>query len=135
MIKVHEYSVVLNSDTGVHRVTTWATSADAAINNVRLAALAPLAAVKAVYRNDVTPKVDGKCGSPLGRANCKGFGINRNRASYSVHRVRVDRVGYDKGGAYWGLGLPVYAVQDGAGNIAYVRAETERAAINIAGNF
>jgi hypothetical protein len=40
-----------------------------------------------------------------------------------LHRVYLDSGGYDKGGAYWGIGLPLYYAEDQAGRFRYLRAE------------
>ena len=46
----------------------------------------------------------------------------------SLTRVRLDQGGYDKGGAYWGTGTPLWCAEDPEGNIAYLRAATREAA-------
>jgi hypothetical protein len=46
-----------------------------------------------------------------------------------ARRVRLDRGGYDSGGAYWGTGAPLYRVFDEGGNFEdFVRAPSSVAA-------
>lgn len=72
------------------------------------------------------PRVNARHGAPMGRA--------RDRAPVPGEplravRVTLDPEGYDAGGAYWGLGAPLWRVlgADGA-TVAYVRAPDARAA-------
>ncbi len=46
----------------------------------------------------------------------------------SLQRVRLDSGGYDKGGAYWGTGTPLWYAEDQDGNNKYFRAPTREAA-------
>lgn len=39
-----------------------------------------------------------------------------------IHRVPIDQGGYDSGGAYWGLGKPLFCVSDEEGRTSYLRA-------------
>lgn len=61
------------------------------------------------------PRVNSEYGAPMGR---HGQLHPANEAKVRVSRVRLDRGGYDSGGAYWGLGKPLYWVRsdDGAVN-------------------
>jgi hypothetical protein len=43
-------------------------------------------------------------------------------------RVRINAGGYDNGGAYWGLGAPLWYVQDQDGNSQFFRAGSREAA-------
>ena len=60
-------------------------------------------------------------------------------ATWQIERVRIDRGGYDQGGAYWGLGAPLWWATDGANDVyfrardrataqAHIRAEFDREA-------
>lgn len=50
------------------------------------------------------PDVSSRFGAPMGRAERHGGGTHK----VSLRRVRVNRGGYDAGGAYWGIGQPLY---------------------------
>lgn len=39
-----------------------------------------------------------------------------------LRRVRLNSGGYDAGGAYWGLGIPLFCAQDQGGNTLMFRA-------------
>lgn len=66
----------------------------------------------------ITP-VSTKYGAPMGRAN-KGKEpititsgrnnriVKKNQTKVYQKRVRLDYGGYDSGGAYWGIGSPLY---------------------------
>ena len=49
-------------------------------------------------------------------------------AKLHLRRVRLDQGGYDRGGAYWGLGEPIYCAWDGEGRTRYLRARDRQAA-------
>ena len=78
------------------------------------------------------PPVSSRYGSPMGRRGdnpAKLQGVKRLHA-----RRQGGRDGYDKGGAYWGLPSNVWSVWariDGAVCVAYVRAPSRDAAINM----
>jgi|SRR5690606_27260087 len=50
--------------------------------------------------------VSCKYGAPIGRQECKGDPDAPYR--FRVFRVHLDADGYDDGGAYWGIGRPLY---------------------------
>ncbi len=57
-----------------------------------------------------TPPVSAKYGAPMGRAG-RGEGeyeLTANAKPVYLVRCKLDRGGYDSGGAYWGLGEPLY---------------------------
>lgn len=56
------------------------------------------------------PQVDTRFGAPMGRATWPLKGDIPPR-SLSLFRVRIDAGGYDDGGAYWGLGAPLYCLR------------------------
>lgn len=71
--------------------------------------------------------VSGRYGAPMGRAEWREPPTKPH--SVRVFRVRLDSGGYDDGGAYWGLGKPLYCATDGAGYRMFTRAETRMHAI------
>lgn len=72
---------------------------------------------------------------PNGERICRGAMMGRRSirpaspASAKLHleRVRLDAGGYDKGGAYWGFGSPLYCAH-GEGVTLFVRANGREAA-------
>ena len=50
-------------------------------------------------------KVDCRYGAPMGR---HGQTSEIEGGRYYLQRVRLDSGGYDAGGAYWGIGQPLY---------------------------
>ena len=64
----------------------------------------------------VLPKLSCKYGAPLGRSN--------QDVSGKCHLQRVTLIdgGYDQGGAYWGIGLPLYVAQDKEGHLFFLHA-------------
>lgn len=67
--------------------------------------------------------VNSKFGAPMGRLI---FGQSSDCFDkIRLFRVRLDSGGYDDGGAYWGLGKPLYCAQDdGDFYRRFVRAES-----------
>ena len=66
---------------------------------------------------------------------CNQYGASMGRRnSYTLigkchlQRVPLDSGGYDPGGAYWGIGEPLYVAQDSYGNWFFLRAATRDAA-------
>lgn len=47
----------------------------------------------------------------------------------NLYRVAIDKGGYDKGGAYWGIGKPLYCVHTD-GFQAFQRADTKQEAMD-----
>lgn len=66
-------------------------------------------------------------GAPLGRvpADCPE---PDKAARVYASRVRLNSGGYDSGGAYWGIGAPLYYVEQG-GRESWIRAADRAAAI------
>lgn len=62
-------------------------------------------------KHNPTPRVNCARGAPMGRhgkaQDCQG--------KVSLRRIPLDSGGYDPGGAYWGLGQPLYWVGDESG--------------------
>lgn len=53
-----------------------------------------------------TPNVNSKYGAPMGRPN-SGHGAEPT-TKFEVKLVPINSGGYDRGGAYWGIGRPLY---------------------------
>src|SRR5688572_29913589 len=68
-------------------------------------------------------KVSCKYGAPMGRSgSLLGSGVVR------LQRVPLDSGGYDRGGAYWGSGEPLWVAFDDEGGEKYLRAPSRKAA-------
>lgn len=81
-----------------------------------------------------TPRVDGKYGAPMGRRsdNLSGL-IVEPHEKVTLRRVPINSGGYDSGGAYWGLGAPLYwwcVTQEGEESSGFLRACSRAAAKN-----
>ena len=70
-------------------------------------------------------KLNCQPGAPMGRANARLEGKCR------LQRVHFIDGAYDNGGAYWGMGLPLYVAEDCEGNQAFVRAKNREEAKKI----
>lgn len=67
------------------------------------------------------PKVNCRYGAPMGRRETHYTGIDNPK--FSLQRIRLDSGGYDSGGAYWGIGTPLYWYQSTDGFIeGFLRA-------------
>lgn len=62
--------------------------------------------------------VNARYGAPMGRYT----GPDVLAGKVNLGRVRLDSGGYDPGGAYWGIGAPLYYAFDEDGNSQYLRA-------------
>ena len=75
------------------------------------------------------PGVNCKYGAPMGRADqptpYSGYRAIPDMAhKFSLQRVRINSGGYDEGGAYWGLGQPLYWAMNENGTIErFLRAK------------
>lgn len=69
----------------------------------------------------VLPDVSVKYGAPMGRGSIIEYPTHGSPLLY-LRRVPLDSGGYDSGGAYWGLGDPLYV----AFNDEYVERGCER---------
>lgn len=65
-----------------------------------------------------TPEVSYRYGAPMGRP----YGMVDYGLPLYLRRIRINSGGYDDGGAYWGLGAPLYAYGSGDGDWKYLRA-------------
>lgn len=68
------------------------------------------------------PEVGSRYGAPMGRAD-----DGKPAATATLRRVGLDAAGYDTGGAYWGLGDPLWQWDDGSAS-GYFRAPDVAAA-------
>ena len=76
---------------------------------------------------NLTPAVNARYGAPLGRPDAGGI-PDEPRKLY-LARVYLDSQGYDDGGAYWGIGAPLYAAFDDNQDFRrYFRARNREAA-------
>lgn len=80
----------------------------------------------------VLPTVPGKYGAPMGRASY----VRETQTGWPIkcrlQRIALDSGGYDTGGAYCGLGLPIYCAQTHDDSFfATVRAHSRREAAMI----
>lgn len=83
---------------------------------------------------DFLPNVLTARGAPMGR-HSYGIAENCEPRSVRLFRVPLDSGGYDRGGAYWGLGEPLYMATDGGEYRAFTRAASRfyaMAALDIA---
>jgi hypothetical protein len=69
--------------------------------------------------------VSSKYGAPMGRREYNGAPQNKIR----VFRVRIDAGGYDDGGAYWGIGKPLFCATDSADFRQFIRADSRLSAV------
>lgn len=67
--------------------------------------------------NPAHRKVNCTYGAPMGR-----HGNGQIDGKVHLQRVRLDSGGYDPGGAYWGIGKPLYVAFDNDGGEYYFRA-------------
>lgn len=76
---------------------------------------------------NMTPTMDCTFGAPMGRWEKKGEPTEGTR--FYLRRIRLDNGGYDSGGAYWGVGAPLYGYESQDGEVyGYLRAEDREAA-------
>lgn len=65
------------------------------------------------------PAVEAHFGAPMGRTRGDSKVPSRRTRLF---RVRLNSGGYDDGGAYWGIGLPLYCATDDLDYIQFLRA-------------
>lgn len=86
-----------------------------------------------------TPEVSCKYGAPMGRSSHRTFtdksgqtfllDVNENAKPFRLMRCPLDNGGYDQGGAYWGLGEPLYYYEGPLSDISgYIRGRTRELA-------
>ena len=71
-------------------------------------------------------------GAAMGRISSRSLPCTPG-AKFSVTKMKLDSGGYDKGGAYWGIGGPLYRAYSEEGNgeetqECFIRAENRNAA-------
>lgn len=71
--------------------------------------------------------VPSKYGAPMGRPSY-GIAENCEPRSVSLFLVRLDRGGYDDGGAYWGHGAPIWCARTDDGTLFQTVRAPDRAA-------
>lgn len=69
------------------------------------------------------PDVVSTYGAPMGRPS-----YGQPIAKCRLFRVRIDSGGYDDGGAYWGIGAPLYCATDEVDFYQFTRAIDRSAA-------
>ncbi len=73
--------------------------------------------------------VSSRYGAPMGR-HADGSIETQVLRFIRLFRVRINSGGYDDGGAYWGLGEPLFCAIDDDGNRQFTRAHSrEKAAL------
>lgn len=76
---------------------------------------------------DPTPPVNCRYGAPMGRHTGANY-LDTDAGPLYLRRVPLDSGGYDRGGAYWGCGQPLWYVADQDGNARFLRAASRDAA-------
>lgn len=76
--------------------------------------------------------VNCRYGAPMGRSE-DGYLETDLRRFVRLFRVRIDSGGYDDGGAYWGIGEPLWCAIDDDGNRQFTRATSRAKAALILG--
>lgn len=74
-----------------------------------------------------TPQVSSRYGAPMGR-HTGPYYLDGSAGPIYLRRIRLNGGGYDQGGAYWGLGMPLWYVEDQDGNSHFFRASGREAA-------
>lgn len=77
--------------------------------------------------HNATPHVSGRYGAPLGRRSATFANLDPAKRIQLFH-VPLNGGGYDRGGAYWGLGAPLWCAMDHEGETAFFRARDRAAA-------
>lgn len=78
-----------------------------------------------MVNRDPIPNVSSKYGAPMGRRSVNQDCVGR----VSLQRIRINGGGYDRGGAYWGIGQPLYWAGDESGALdLFFRAASREAA-------
>lgn len=79
------------------------------------------------HTKNPTPDVSSRYGAPMGRHTGPNY-LETCEGKLSLRRIRINSGGYDSGGAYWGLGEPLWFVEDLDGNSQFFRASNRAAA-------
>ena len=79
-----------------------------------------------------TENVNSVYGAPMGRKSSPGSLLAHGVKREFLRRVRLNSGGYDRGGAYWGVGMPLWCrwgySADGDLVCQYFRAPSREAA-------
>jgi hypothetical protein len=78
------------------------------------------------YANPITP-VSGRYGAPMGRF-LGPDALDTTAGRIYLRRIPINSQGYDSGGAYWGIGQPLWHAHDQDGNGRIFRARNRAAA-------
>ena len=79
--------------------------------------------------NRSLPDVSDRYGAPTGRPNTYPCCSSDQERKFYLTRVRINRGGYDSGGAYWGLGAPLWWACSEDGKVEhFVRAKDRETA-------
>ena len=71
----------------------------------------------------------GWCGDPKrGAAMGRDSDGTPDASKLHLRRVRINSGGYDSGGAYWGIGAPLFEAWDDEGNFRYFTRAADRVA-------
>ena len=70
-------------------------------------------------------EVNGRYGAPMGRSESP---LGEAPRAVRLFRVPIDGGGYDPGGAYWGLGSPLWCALCDEGGRQFARARSRREA-------
>jgi hypothetical protein len=73
--------------------------------------------------NTFIKQVNSKYGAPMGRFTGPNF-LDTDAGKIVLRRIYLDNGGYDRGGAYWGHGEPLYETMDEEGNGFILRANS-----------
>lgn len=72
------------------------------------------------------PDISSRYGAPMGRSEQHAAPTT---LKFTLQRVRINAGGYDSGGAYWGIGQPLYWYESEDGEVsAFLRAVNRYAA-------
>lgn len=71
------------------------------------------------------PAVDARHGAPMGRPST--FPKTETKRFY-LSRVRINQGGYDSGGAYWGIGQPLFQACAADGDACFYFRVSDRSA-------
>jgi hypothetical protein len=74
-------------------------------------------------------RFDGRFGARMGRPDLSPARPTEGPVSVSLGRVRLSQGGYDPGGAYWGLGQPLWRAVGSDGSEMWFRAPDRAAAV------
>lgn len=79
-------------------------------------------------KHNPTPDVSSRYGAPMGRPTRTQGDPGTDERPLSLRRIPINSGGYDSGGAYWGLGQPLYWCGNDDGDIDLFFRARDRAA-------